>query len=157
VKDENYEIDANGKAHFKFKKGPRQASATSTDGTVILERKQPARKRKRNEDAGGAEEDGEYIPPPSTRKQAEKEEQESEADKSKENPLPGFIDPITLDEVEQPAISPYGHVMSYASWSRCLTGNNVCPLTKKPLKKRDLILLTWENIDQYIDNIVNWN
>ena len=28
-----------------------------------------------------------------------------------ENPLPGFIDPITLEEVKRPAISPYGHVM----------------------------------------------
>ncbi|CAJ0751894.1 11142_t:CDS:2, partial [Entrophospora sp. SA101] len=28
-----------------------------------------------------------------------------------ENPLPGFIDPITLEEVNRPAISPYGHVM----------------------------------------------
>ena len=27
------------------------------------------------------------------------------------NPLPGFLDPITLDEVAKPAISPYGHVM----------------------------------------------
>jgi len=28
-----------------------------------------------------------------------------------ENPLPGFTDPITLEEVIKPAISPYGHVM----------------------------------------------
>jgi len=28
-----------------------------------------------------------------------------------ENPLPGFTDPITLEEVVKPAISPYGHVM----------------------------------------------
>ncbi|KAI9307857.1 hypothetical protein BJ944DRAFT_148032, partial [Cunninghamella echinulata] len=38
-----------------------------------------------------------------------------------QNPLPGFIDPITLDEVEKPAISKYGHVMGYDSWVRCLT------------------------------------
>lgn len=30
-----------------------------------------------------------------------------------DNPLPGFIDPITLDEVIKPAISKYGHVMGY--------------------------------------------
>jgi hypothetical protein len=28
-----------------------------------------------------------------------------------ENPLPGFVDPITLEEVVKPAISTYGHVM----------------------------------------------
>ncbi|KAL9549278.1 hypothetical protein MBANPS3_005272 [Mucor bainieri] len=27
--------------------------------------------------------------------------------------LPGFIDPITLDQVEKPAISKYGHIMGY--------------------------------------------
>jgi hypothetical protein len=30
-----------------------------------------------------------------------------------DNPLPGFIDPITLEAVVKPAISPYGHVMGY--------------------------------------------
>ncbi|KAG1047189.1 hypothetical protein G6F42_029112 [Rhizopus arrhizus] len=59
-----------------------------------------------------------------------------------ENPLPGFIDPITLYEVIKPAISTYGHVMGYDSWVRCLTNwegkKNICPLTKKPLTKSDL-------------------
>lgn len=32
------------------------------------------------------------------------------------NPLPGFVDPITLDEVVKPAISKYGHVMGYVTW-----------------------------------------
>ncbi|CAO3661945.1 unnamed protein product [Umbelopsis ramanniana] len=62
--------------------------------------------------------------------------------KQPDNPLPGFIDPITLDEVVKPAISKYGHVMGYTSWVRCLTSwegkRNICPLTKKPLTKRDV-------------------
>jgi hypothetical protein len=72
------------------------------------------------------------------------------------NPLPGFLDPITLDEVVRPALSPYGHVMSYLSWSRWLTGTgkNICPLTKKPLSKRDLIILTMENIEEHRHKIV---
>lgn len=40
--------------------------------------------------------------------QDELEESDEEMD---DNPLPGFIDPITLDEVVKPAISKYGHVM----------------------------------------------
>ncbi|KAL9538086.1 hypothetical protein MBANPS3_011212 [Mucor bainieri] len=75
-----------------------------------------------------------------------------------ENPLPGFIDPITLDEVIKPAISTYGHVMGYDSWVRCLTNwegrKNICPLTKKPLTKRDLIVLTPDNIEAYRDKII---
>nr|KAJ3422620.1 hypothetical protein HK105_007235 [Polyrhizophydium stewartii] len=75
-----------------------------------------------------------------------------------ENPLPGFIDPITLEEVVKPAISPYGHVMGYDSWLRCLTSDerkNICPLTKKPLTKRELVVLTHDNIAHFRDKIVN--
>ncbi|KAJ3280161.1 hypothetical protein HK104_000865 [Borealophlyctis nickersoniae] len=75
-----------------------------------------------------------------------------------ENPLPGFTDPITLDEVIKPAISPYGHVMGYDSWIRCLSNEdkkNICPLTKKSLTKRELVVLTHENIEEYRDRIVN--
>ncbi|KAK4513904.1 Phosphomannomutase 1 [Mucor velutinosus] len=75
-----------------------------------------------------------------------------------DNPLPGFIDPITLDEVIKPAISTYGHVMGYDSWVRCLTNwegkKNICPLTKKPLSKRDLTVLTPDNIEAYRDKII---
>ncbi|CAO3669593.1 unnamed protein product [Umbelopsis ramanniana] len=75
------------------------------------------------------------------------------------NPLPGFVDPITLDEVVKPAISKYGHVMGYDSWVRCLTNwegkRNICPLTKKPLTKRDLVILDHDNIVEYRSKIVN--
>ncbi|KAI7849564.1 hypothetical protein BDC45DRAFT_520284 [Circinella umbellata] len=75
------------------------------------------------------------------------------------NPLPGFIDPITLEEVLKPAISKYGHVMGYDSWVRCLTSwegkRNICPLTKKPLTKRDLVVLDFDNIEEYRSRIVN--
>lgn len=89
----------------------------------------------------------------------EEEEYESEEDIDALNPLPGFIDPITLEVVEKPAISKYGHVMGYDSWIRCLlqegSTKNICPLTKKPLTKRDVTVLTFENIEEYRDKIVN--
>jgi hypothetical protein len=71
------------------------------------------------------------------------------------NPLPGFIDPITLMEVEKPAISPYGHVMGYDCWVRCLGVKNLCPMTKKTLTKRDLVVLTIDNIEEYRFIITN--
>lgn len=40
-------------------------------------------------------------------------EEEEDDGVDPENPLPGFVDPITLDEVVKPAISKYGHVMGY--------------------------------------------
>jgi len=44
--------------------------------------------------------------------------------------LPGFIDPITLDQVEKPAISKYGHVMGYVYGSRCFLHVNANPSRK---------------------------
>ncbi|KAF9900706.1 hypothetical protein BX616_002523 [Lobosporangium transversale] len=89
----------------------------------------------------------------------QEEEIEGEEDEDALNPLPKFIDPITLEVVEKPAISKYGHVMGYDSWIRCLlqdgAAKNICPLTKKPLTKRDLTILTFENIEEYRDKIVN--
>lgn len=73
-----------------------------------------------------------------------------------ENPLPGFIDAITRTELVRPAISPYGHVLSYETWIRCLLNGdrkNTCPLTNQPLHKRQLIFLTSENIEMYRDRI----
>ncbi|OMJ07974.1 hypothetical protein AYI70_g11850 [Smittium culicis] len=77
------------------------------------------------------------------------------------NPLPDFVDPITLEKVSKPAISPYGHVMDYDSWIRCLmfppdgSQKNICPLTKNPLTKRELVILTHDNINEYRFKIVN--
>lgn len=73
-----------------------------------------------------------------------------------ENPLPGFTDVITRQPVIRPAISPYGHVLSYDTWLRCIcTGDrkNICPFTNQPLHKRQLVMLTNDNIGIYQDII----
>eukprot|EP01087_Luapelamoeba_hula_P024619 TRINITY_DN9446_c0_g1_i1.p1 TRINITY_DN9446_c0_g1~~TRINITY_DN9446_c0_g1_i1.p1 ORF type:complete len:662 (+),score=151.67 TRINITY_DN9446_c0_g1_i1:3-1988(+) len=157
VIDENYVIDAKGKAHFKFKRGfkvHRKKTEGEEESPAPATTAAKGGKKKRKARGGGeagSDDDTEYRPPPSrSRRDAVEEEP-----KKSENPLPGFVDPITLEEVEQPAISPSGHVMSYSSWSRCLMGTNICPLTKQPLKKRDLVILTWDNIAQYKDMITN--
>lgn len=41
------------------------------------------------------------------------EEVDEEEKERMMNPLPGFLDPITLDEVVKPAISKYGHVIGW--------------------------------------------
>jgi hypothetical protein len=71
------------------------------------------------------------------------------------NPLPGIVDPITCLPMRVPAISPYGHVCEYETWLKCLqSSGNVCPFTKKPLKKRELTILTNDNIDEYRPKIL---
>lgn len=75
------------------------------------------------------------------------------------NPLPELIDMITNAPVIQPAISPYGHVLGYQTWTRILRatgkGKNTCPFTKQKLTRRQLRKLTHENIEQYKAKIVN--
>jgi hypothetical protein len=71
------------------------------------------------------------------------------------NPIPDHVDPITFEKVVKPAISPAGHVMGYRNWLRCLqSSGNVCPFTKAPLQKRNLVVLTHANIDEYRAKIV---
>jgi len=52
-----------------------------------------------------------------------------------DNPLPGLIDPITLEPVVTPAISPYGHVMGLATWTAVLAERGQCPFTQQPLRR----------------------
>jgi len=74
-----------------------------------------------------------------------------------QNPLPGFKDVITMEEIEQPAISPYGHVLGFRTWLRILQREpkNTCPFTKQAIQKRDLIRLTLDNIDEHRPKIKN--
>ena len=75
-----------------------------------------------------------------------------------ENPLPGFIDPITLAPVVDPAIAPSGHVCGMATWKAVLRstaggGSSVCPFTKKPLSWEQCVRLTHNNVERYRDRI----
>ena len=70
------------------------------------------------------------------------------------NPLYGKIDKITLDPIENPHMSPAGHVLGLQTWLMCIKRNKLCPFTKKRLKKTDLIRLTKENFDNYRSKIV---
>lgn len=72
--------------------------------------------------------------------------------------LPGFVDPLTKMQVEEPAISPYGHVAGYETWCRVLRNadsKDTCPFTRQPLKRRDLVKLTHENIEEYRAKMVD--
>ena len=69
------------------------------------------------------------------------------------NPLPGFIDPITLEPVTRPAMSPAGHVMGAATWKAVLAERGACPFTKAPLSWEQCVLLTHANNERYRDRI----
>ena len=71
-----------------------------------------------------------------------------------DNPLPHLLDPITLEPVVRPAISPYGHVMGMATWRAVLGENGKCPFTKQPLNAEQCKVLTKHNIELYRDRII---
>jgi hypothetical protein len=87
------------------------------------------------------------------------EDEDEDADDADDTPvLPGFIDPLTKQQIEEPAISPYGHVAGYETWCRVLRGGenkDTCPFTRQPLKRRDLVKLTHENLAQYHEKMVD--
>ncbi|KAJ1848570.1 hypothetical protein LPJ70_000968, partial [Coemansia sp. RSA 2708] len=103
--------------------------------------------RRRNFDGGSSSGVDAGLPATSAEPRGASDDSGPESDSGDidpNNPLADLLDPITLEPVTKPAISPYGHVMGYNSWVRCLmfppegSQRNVCPLTKKPLSKRDL-------------------
>jgi hypothetical protein len=158
IVDPNYEVDAKGKIHYLF--GKKEGGS----GVVRTHNKKGGSdagksKRKRKAEAGddGEEEEvypGEEIsdesaPRPRTRTRGHVVDQETGL---VDNPLPGFIDPITLDQVVRPTISPQGMVMGYDSWIKCLSNpkqRDTCPLTKVRLGRRDLVELTLVNIEEF--------
>ncbi|KAF0974775.1 hypothetical protein FDP41_006249 [Naegleria fowleri] len=88
----------------------------------------------------------------------EQDEEESEDEEAAFiNYFKGFIDPITSEEIEEPAISPYGHVLGYKTWLKVLNTEprNTCPFTKQPLTKRNLTKLNFENFEEFREKILN--
>ena len=75
-------------------------------------------------------------------------------DADPDNPVPEIIDPVTLEPVVRPAISPYGHVMGAATWRAVLAENGICPFTKQPLRWEQCRVLTLHNIEAYRDKII---
>jgi len=72
--------------------------------------------------------------------------------------IPKFIDPLTHSKIKTPAISPYGHVCEYETWTKVLRtpgAKNICPFTRKPLTRRQLVKLSPENFKQFQGKIIN--
>lgn len=166
IEDPNYWMDDKGKLHYKrladreLPEGGKRKASTIKRGK---RQKKNSLSESFEEAEAAAEESGSPAPgqpaKPAAKKgkgkKAKSASEDADSDdedrKRYENPLPGFVDPITLEEVIRPAISPYGHVMSYKSWVRCLAGEpkNICPITKQPLTHRQLVILTFENIKEF--------
>mmetsp|Transcript_11191 Transcript_11191/g.22029 ORF Transcript_11191/g.22029 Transcript_11191/m.22029 type:complete len:307 (+) Transcript_11191:1332-2252(+) len=72
-----------------------------------------------------------------------------------DNPLPEYNDPITLQPIVSPAVSPYGHVAGYHTWVQALKETQgVCPFTKLPLTTERLTKLTMRNFCLYSSQLI---
>lgn len=146
IKDSNYKIDEKGKAHYIGGK-TRAVSGGKTHNSIDVKFDESSSEE--SDDSSG----NVNIRSANTMKSMNNINLHNFAF---DNPLPGFIDSITQTEVVRPAISPYGHVLSYDTWIKCLLNGdrkNTCPLTNQPLHKRQLVFLTHENIEMYRDQI----
>lgn len=74
---------------------------------------------------------------------------------SQQNPLNRAIDGITNEIIKVPALSPDGYLLDYNTWLKFITKNAKDPFTQNHINKRQLIILTKENIDEYRDKIKN--
>ncbi|KAI0243982.1 hypothetical protein L0F63_004476 [Massospora cicadina] len=130
IQDPRYFIDDKGKAQFLSVGKQDKIDELKEKRPIKSCAKLPPRKKSKRKSSESSEESSgeEFTAPPKAEwrttirtrrlttdsglnaKEATPSEQEQVEDEIV-NPLPGYIDPITLDEVVQPAISPYGHVM----------------------------------------------
>ena len=76
---------------------------------------------------------------------------------AQQNPLPHMVDDITGEKIRVPALSPDGYVLDYNTWLNVLKTKKENPFTRTPVTKRQLVVLTDENFDEYKDKIVNLN
>ena len=127
IKDPNYFLDDKGKAHYKFSTRMAKVNAALNGEVIHTGTRKSSRKSKKRKDSMNSDSDGEYGAGKKSggkksrslrassvsldEDMSDMDEYDPEIVKKSQNPLPGFLDPITLEEVVRPAISPYGHVM----------------------------------------------
>lgn len=129
-------------------------------------------KKKRKRGNGDDDSDGEWdAKPAKKRRRQRKRYTDDDGDEAfhcsvtapeqtvdEDNPMPDFVDIMTGMPVSKPAISPYGHVLGYETWTmliRTSKAKNMCPFTMQKLTRRSLVKLTKDNYDEYKDQIVN--
>ena len=72
-----------------------------------------------------------------------------------QNPLPDVVDQITGEIIKVPTLSPDGYVLDYNTWMHSLMTKSENPFTRNQIKRRDLVVLTLDNIEKYRDSILN--
>ena len=186
VQDSNYMVDETGQMRFNFKnKGFERVNKETGESELLVKKpkkvyvpkpkkekkpKAPPKPKPKKKKVPKEEKDLAFhcsIKFDSTRRSGRNagstkkytDGDGSDNDDEEEEPvLPGFVDPLTKTQIEEPAISPYGHVAGYETWCKVLRsedGKDTCPFTRQPLRRRDLVKLTHDNIAEYREKMVD--
>ena len=71
-----------------------------------------------------------------------------------QNPRPDWKDSLTGDPMKVPTLAPDGYVLDYQTWSMTMNGSEcVNPFTREKYHKRDMVVLTMANYEEYKDKI----
>ena len=70
------------------------------------------------------------------------------------NPIPGWTDPLTGEVMQVPAISPDYSLLDYNTWLHAMKSKAEDPFTKRPITKRQIVVLNYDNWDEYKDKII---
>jgi hypothetical protein len=74
-----------------------------------------------------------------------------------QNPLENYIDQITAQKILIPAVSPDFYLLDYTTWCKTLQKNSQNPFTRNHLTRRQLIFVTYDNVQELAPKIVNLN
>lgn len=74
---------------------------------------------------------------------------------ARENPLIGAVDTLTREKIRVPALSPDGYLLDYNTWLKIIAETGCDPYTTNHLTKRSLVILNYDNIEEYRDKIKN--
>mmetsp|Transcript_44328 Transcript_44328/g.73351 ORF Transcript_44328/g.73351 Transcript_44328/m.73351 type:complete len:411 (+) Transcript_44328:1-1233(+) len=119
------------------------------DGQPKSKKRRKNTRRKRNDSDDDGDDEAFYCKAPTSPKQN---------DDDCIAQLKDFVDIMTGMTISKPAISPYGHVLGYETWTKVLRTSkhkNMCPFTLQKMTRRSLVKLTKENYEQYKDQIIN--
>jgi len=129
----------------KRKRKTKSSGGSDEDAPPASKRRRRNNRRRR----GGDDDDEAFHCSVSTAAQSKEDD---------ENPMADFVDIMTGTAVVRPAISPYGHVLGYETWTMLLRTSkhkNLCPFTMQRMTRRSLVKLTKANYQEYKGKIVN--
>jgi hypothetical protein len=72
-----------------------------------------------------------------------------------ENPFKNYIDQVSNEKIVYPAVSPGMYLLDYNTWLKVILESGQDPFSRQKLTKRSLVLVTRENLRDFVHKIRN--